>query len=289
MLASLDVPLPCDLPDDCASSARKKLATSSQFPYTTALLQRGLKVRTIEELKAEYHLRVAEAEDVMEVFCPPRIVPAARARGLTGSLSIDILTGFNLTDARTQEFVCNLVRRRRPSVVLVSPPCTTFSKLQNMNAGRVPEAVMALRCAEGNTLLAFAMEICRIQLSGKPCRGFIFEHPAGASSWATDVVRNLSQQESVHLARFDQCRFGLKSPSGNYMRKSTVLMTNINAIMYTFDGKRCLGDHEHQVIQGSEHSVKVSAFASVYPDGLVDGIVDRLVKPIHVVCSRVGE
>ena len=72
--------------------------------------------------------------DVCEVFSPPRLCPAATARGLRGGWSIDIAirdpsTGrrFGLRNSRDQTEVKRLVRRDCPTVLVISPPCTAFS------------------------------------------------------------------------------------------------------------------------------------------------------------------
>ena len=51
--------------------------------------------------------------------------------------------------------------------------------------------------------LKFSLEICIRQY--KPGRCFVFEHPAAASSWTTQLVQKVLTLEGVYLAKFDFC------------------------------------------------------------------------------------
>ena len=85
---------------------------------------------------------------------------------LSGSLSIDILTGWNATDKNVQEYILAHVRARSPQSIMVCPPCTTFSTLQNLNRTHMNPEAWALKQQEGNMLLAFAMQFCQVQIEG---------------------------------------------------------------------------------------------------------------------------
>ena len=83
-------------------------------------------------------------------------------------------------------------------------------------------------------------------------------------------VKHLASHPGVHLAEFDQCRFGLCSvESKTPIRKRTKVLTSSLFLHQQLDGKYCDGSHDHQVIQGSEGGLKRSVAAQVYPDELV--------------------
>ena len=71
-------------------------------------------------------------QDVAEVYSPPRVLPVARADGLLGSLSLDILTGWDFN----QEHLRNLARDAFVAlqilVLILSPPCIIFSELHRL-------------------------------------------------------------------------------------------------------------------------------------------------------------
>ena len=100
---------------------------------------------------------------------------------------------------------------------------------------------------------------------------FAFEHPARATSWATEVVRDIARMESVRVVEFDMCHFGLTTKIGNVpTRKRTKIMTNSSKLADALQGCYCRGDHKHQCITGSEGGQTRASWAQRYPDGLVE-------------------
>eukprot|EP00969_Alexandrium_andersonii_P078288 3452196-Alexandrium_andersonii.AAC.1 len=120
--------------------------------------------------------------------------------------------------------------------VTISPPCAAFSSLQRLwnNKRRRPEAVEDM-LAEGRTFVKHSMAIARAQLDAGRC--FTFEHPAAADSWSLPEVLEVGAYSTVSTIVFDQCQFGLRSPSGQFLRKRTKLMTNSPKVKRLFAGK----------------------------------------------------
>jgi hypothetical protein len=191
---------------------------------------------------------------------------------MAASLSIDLHTGWNLTDPWVREFLLSHVKAREPKVVLVCPPCTDYSTLQNLNVGRVAADVQGDRQTESDMLLAFAMKLCSLQLDAK--RGFIFDHPQSASRWSRRAVSAVANRAGVDKVVFDGCKYGLTTPlTGLPMRKPTTLLTNLPSVIKEFSGKRCQCIGDHQPIRGYEGGVLLSQHASHYPDSLVQALV----------------
>jgi hypothetical protein len=61
-----------------------------------------------------------------------------------------------------------------------------------------------------------------------------------------------------HLVTFDQCRYGLQTSSGEYMRKRTCFLTNSDEIRLEFDKKMCNDDHVHAQIEGYDSGARMS-------------------------------
>ena len=102
----------------------------------------------------------------------------------------------------------------------------------------------------------------------KANRFFCHEHPSGASSWRRASVAQLANKHNVFLVSFDQCRTGLRTPSGlKPIQKRTVLMTNSREIHNIFSPLQCKCTEEHAVIQGSESGLQLSSWCQVYEDG----------------------
>ena len=263
--------------DDDGARAKKQRVTKHvcQHPYTEQILRKAeVPKYSLKELRMQYAITNAQQDDIMEVFSPPRLVPASRARGLIANLSIDVLCGWDLTQPQIRNFAMQQIRARRPRVLLVSPPCTVFSSLQHLNKGKVSEEDFKLRFAEGEDLLKVAVDMCVLQLQARPPRAFIFEHPLAASSWQHPSVKHVAERAGIYCPHFDQCRFGLASKMlRSPMKKPTTLMTNMRSVYLAFNGQRCLGGHTHQVIMGNEGGMKRSSHAACYPELMVQALV----------------
>ena len=60
---------------------------------------------------------------VVEVFCPPRLVPEVHKMGLDG-LSADKKLGWDLTNAKTAQRLETELLEHPPELLLLCPPCT---------------------------------------------------------------------------------------------------------------------------------------------------------------------
>ena len=83
--------------------------------------------------------KIINGIDITEIFSPVRVVAMAENMGLIGGLSMDLRTGWDFTKAEDRERCRQYVRRTRPLVLIGSPPCTMFSRLQNLNWGKSEE------------------------------------------------------------------------------------------------------------------------------------------------------
>ena len=65
-----------------------------------------------------------EQHHFMEWFSCPRMVPVAVSKGLFASVSLDITLGCNLLDSTCQQQAFALLRKHKPCMLMLSPPCT---------------------------------------------------------------------------------------------------------------------------------------------------------------------
>ena len=101
--------------------------------------------------------------DVAELFSPVRMTGMAKEFGLNGGWSIDDrctdpITGrtYDLRSKKDQNKVRKMIRKDRPLVLTVSPPCTFFSIA---NQGPIDPRELA-RAVE---MIKFGIEMCDIQ------------------------------------------------------------------------------------------------------------------------------
>ena len=211
---------------------------------------------------------------VGEVFSMPRVVPAAERKGFRGCKSYDISNGWNFLLAEHRAKCRDEVKRLKPELLVLSPPCGPFSQILNISKARCNSHERRRKYLEGVVLLEFAMELC--QLQHEQGRKFLFEHPKGAASWSEDCVQRVQGLSGVREVITDMCMFGLKDPqTQKRYRKSTRLLTNSK--YGDMLKRKCNGKHDHQHIEGQTKCgckwVNRSSVAQVYTRDFVDAIL----------------
>ena len=129
--------------------------------------------------------------------------------GLRGGWSIDDKTEdpvtkrtYDLQNRKDQSEVRRMIRRDKPLVITVSPPCTLFSI-----ANQRPIDPMEL--AGAIEMMKFATEVCDIQRrEGRYC---IFEQPQGSRAWDLGAVKGMMTKPDVWITTMHQCMYGLKT------------------------------------------------------------------------------
>lgn len=210
-------------------------------------------------------------DDLMEIYSPPRMAPVATARGMRAKLSVDLLNGWNLLDPDVRVEVVQEIKARRPRVLMMSPPCTWFSGLMNLNWGKITPVVREQAFRDATLHLEFCMLLADLQetLGG----GWAFEHPDSAKSWRNQKLVDARQRGALQC-RFDQCMFGLVSKVHKIpMRKRTRFLTNMDSMYDMFNSKFCDCNHDHVTVQGSEGGEKRSVWAQRYPPALCESAV----------------
>lgn len=104
-------------------------------------------------------------DDFLELFSPPRLAPLLKARGFRSEVSVDILTGYDLTQDLVKREVNLMIEQRRPRVIFMSAPCTVFSRLMNINIAKMEPAKWKAQLATGRSFLDYSMHHAQRQLS----------------------------------------------------------------------------------------------------------------------------
>ena len=177
----------------------------------------------------------------------------------------DPLTGrrWDLRPGADQNRALARLRKDRPQVLVVSPPCTQFSALQNLSGGPKPKEYQ-----EALELLRFAVRMCHEQRRGG--RTFVFEHPASATSWSVPEVLELAMHQDVQASVFHMCQYGMvarDSLGEAPVHKRTRVLTN-SSTMAELLSRQCQGGHRHVVLLGGR-----AAAAARYPRQLCEAIV----------------
>ncbi|CAE8582914.1 unnamed protein product [Polarella glacialis] len=103
-------------------------------------------------------------DDIAELFCPPHVVPEARKRSLQASLSIDLVTGYDLRIAEDRKRANHEFQEANPRLLLTGPPWSAMSQLQNLSP---PSHHKEVKLSEGINMLESAMDEQEKQLERK--------------------------------------------------------------------------------------------------------------------------
>jgi hypothetical protein len=209
----------------------------------------------------------------MEIYSPPRVMPWIHKQGLRGQRSMDKMNGWDLCIKATVQAAFEELHNRKPYVIMLSPPCTAYSVMMNVNWPKMAQEVAKAKAAEAIWMLDVAAWFMEEQISAG--RKFIFEHPAGAKSWGRPNIKAIAKHPTVFQRTFDQCMYGMVSKvTKTPMQKKTMFMSNMPTVMQEFSGQSCSGNHAHIQIQGSEGGEKRTTWSQRYPDLLCMAIAN---------------
>ena len=190
--------------------------------------------------------QLRHTHDVCEVFMPPRVAHRARERKLVGGWSLDEHVVDPVTN-RTWDYVkgkdvqevMNMIRKHRPRLLVVSPPCRSFSLLDSLEGQHSPRLQKTLKMA----VAAIKFITLQKQLGGS----FMLEHPVSSRLWKLPPVTDLVQEEVVHQIDFHMCAHGMRSSDSQgdgFASRPTRMLTNSSALAAHLD-RRCVGGHRH--------------------------------------------
>ena len=189
-----------------ADTARRRMAEIDQRKT------KRLKIQA-ERISTRRRKTVTEPS-VAEVYSPPRLTKIAQEHGLHALWALD-LTGhdpddglpWDFRDPAKREKVMLMLKRDRPGLIILGPPCSCFSAIQWFyNYDHCSVASARAKIGEGMEHLAFAVRLCHEQL--KAGRHFVLEHPVAARSWSLQTMRWLERKEGVKKITFVFLRVG---------------------------------------------------------------------------------
>ena len=213
----------------------------------------AIDIRIELTLKEADRLYKQKGSDIVEIFSPPRVAQEAGLRRYAGRKLVpgwsldttmpDPLDGeaWDLGRTSKKKRLRELVSTGRPYVLIGSPPCTAFSRLQGLNKGRRGENKAKQKLTEAIGHMKLCCELYTEQ--HKNGAYFIHEHPEGADSWTLKCVIALEQLPGVQKIRIDQCFYGAKSthPDGTEgpAQKPTVILTNAPEVVKMLERAQC--------------------------------------------------
>ena len=204
----------------------------------------------------------------------------APGAGLTPGWALDIKVAradgkpWDLGKPKNQKEAEMMVDKTAPRLLVGSPMCTMFSKMQNINYERMGKEVWDARMATAEEHMRFAIKMYEKQ--HRAGRYFLHEHPRDASSWAMPEMQKLMKRHGVTAVAADMCQFGmkLKDEIGEApVKKPTTFLTNCPALAKRLS-RRCMGCQRHIRIEGGGRSAK----CAIYPPELCKAICQALAE-----------
>ena len=113
-----------------------------------------------------------------------------------------------------------------------------LSAWQYINRAKRPADMVKRKLVAGRVHLAWCCKLYCDQIK----RGafFLHEHPAGATSWSEDCVREVLAFDGVARVVADQCEPGQETEAGEPIRKPTGFMSNSPCILGQLH-RKCTG------------------------------------------------
>ena len=182
---------------------------------------------------------------VAEVFSPPRVAEAAQRHGLQQGKSYDLVTGWDLSDPIQVKAMWRQLAVDKPLLIVLSPPCTAFSPLQEWNFPRMSLRNAVRLIVGGIEHLELSASIARWQ--HQQGRFFVFEHPDLAKSWKEDCIEQLAMLDGIYRITCDMCQYNLRADGQELNKKPTGLLLNSEEMAKHLQ-RRCRGGHSHKAL-----------------------------------------
>ena len=112
------------------------------------------------------HLGGTGRVEVAEVYIPPRMTEMVRQLGMEGNVAMELITTdengepWDLRKQKMQEKAIRFLNETKPAVLILSPPCTMFSAMQNINIHKMKRGSTTARVQEAVAHFAFAVLLC---------------------------------------------------------------------------------------------------------------------------------
>eukprot|EP00435_Cladocopium_sp_Y103_P048141 s730_g14.t1 len=218
--------------------------------------------------------------DCMELFGGQGLTTyiLSKFHGLRTGVNFEMMCGVDLSKQADVQYLFAYIRRNKPKVVLLAPPCRGYSKWGHLNRKINPEAGVESQKLSV-PLARLSGDVAIEQLNNQ--RHFFVEQPHGSGLYQEPPWLKL--KDFMYTAVFDQCMTGLRmlKPPFLPVRKSTECKASHPALLMFLQNLKCDGSHEHAHIgswgSGSRHTVK-SSDMQVWPRELCERIAAGVVE-----------
>eukprot|EP00971_Amphidinium_carterae_P129912 2573544-Amphidinium_carterae.1 len=161
--------------------------------------------------------------------------------------NFDAVVGWNLNDENDVAEMWKHVKRQRPFVIIMAPPCTGqagWSRLNKVTASAATKRSQETSNRLGDICGQLAMHQAQHRLH------YLVEQPMSSMLYQRVPWQELLAEGSMVL--FDQCATGLTDSEGRPVRKRTDMRASHEYLVHELRDMQCQCVQQHGVLQGRE-------------------------------------
>ena len=195
-------------------------------------------------------------------------------------MSYDLLEGWDVFNAADRRAFWKELEEDAPLVVTLGPECKVFSQMRRISLDKMDPKTKWEAEMRGVFQLHFAAQVARFQWERG--RLFLLEHPAYASSWSTNIMKEMLSWRGVRIILADQCMMGLQVHPDGPSRKRTGFIGNCDIILDCLKVFQCNCKHHHITLERG----KLCRKAQVYPPGLCRAVARGLLETVSFLVEQ---
>lgn len=206
---------------------------------------------------------------LLEVFCGPNSQLTHQVQQLGFRAERMGLAQCDLQQAEGRRLLFQTVVARSPEHLWFSPSCGPWSGWSTLNGSRSLEAWDSLQESRLKHVEQIALGVVLLRHQCSVGHHMHWEQSQASLMFKLPYLQEVHQRTlAVH---FDMCTAGnLKDPeNGKAIKKGMTVLSTSARVSQSLHNKRCLGNHDHQVIEGStifqQQRMNRSTFSEAYP------------------------
>ena len=182
---------------------------------------------------------------------------------------------WDFSSRKMRDEATKMVIEREPFMLILSPPCTMYSLLQNGNRGRFSKEVWDKKHEEANIHIDFSLKVFEIQR--RSGRHFLYEHPRRATSWKLEAVQRFKDKPGVIEVLANMCKFNMKTEvkgEEGLVSKPTRFLTSSPEVakrLAKVCDAECKAKHQHIAIWG-DRARKAQRYPPELRRAVVEGV-----------------
>ena len=176
------------------------------------------------------------------------------------------------------------VLQKRPENVWFSPACGPWSGWSTLNGSRSVEAWDELQESRMKHLEQIALGVVLLRYQRSQGRHFHWEQSQASLMFKLPYLSEVHHYTKA--VEFDMCQAGnLQDPeSGKFIKKGMTILSTSQRVLNSLKNKKCHGNHDHQVIEGSvkvgPNRMNRSTFSEAYPRKFARDLAKVLCKAV---------